>query len=87
MPEKLIQKITVSTHSHPKAAAHKLALVAEWIQVSTHSHPKAAAFEYSHLIPLNKVSTHSHPKAAAQVKVGRIRQPVFQHTATRRRLP
>ena len=36
-------EIYVSTHSHPKVAAQKIAALNDYRMVSTHSHPKVAA--------------------------------------------
>ena len=55
----------VSTHSHPKVAAHDADDLAEMGRVSTHSHPKVAASQYGLLGLHQSVSTHSHPKVAA----------------------
>ena len=55
----------VSTHSHPKVAAHHAPFMHKQIKVSKHSHPKGAAFGSLLLTVALVVSTHSHPKVAA----------------------
>ena len=55
----------VSTHSHPKVAAHRPAVENTGNSVSTHSHPKVAAENYDINTQAIWVSTHSHPKVAA----------------------
>ena len=58
--------LMVSTHSHPKVAAH--CHLKRWSSsiVSTHSHPKVAAHPFLVNGMGRGVSTHSHPKVAAR---------------------
>ena len=42
-PQWLLSVKDVSTHSHPKVAAQKIAYIMQFWAVSTHSHPKVAA--------------------------------------------
>ena len=80
------QSYSVSTHSHPKVAAHNVAQYPFNILVSTHSHPKVAAHNVAKY-PFNiLVSTHSHPKVAATFGGLPLffKRFTFQHTATRR---
>ena len=56
----------VSTHSHPKVAAHHRYGFRCTEKVSTHSHPKVAAATEPAPQPKLEVSTHSHPKVAAR---------------------
>ena len=55
----------VSTHSHPKVAAHSTDDYKAKYIVSTHSHPKVAARNLTATVGADYVSTHSHPKVAA----------------------
>ena len=54
--------------------------------VSTHSRAEAAALDFIKVIRQSGVSTHSRAEAAANTDHLRIANPLFQHTAARRRL-
>ena len=58
-------RLSVSTHSRPKAAATVIYAQTAHNAVSTHSRPKAAADKLQVPIAAENVSTHSRPKAAA----------------------
>ena len=80
-----VRRVTVSTHSRPKAAAMAATLTIAASIVSTHSRPKAAA-HLTHLCNCGElVSTHSRPKAAAPRFFSFQGNDMFQHTAARRR--
>ena len=78
---------SVSTHSHPKAAAmFSLSISPPIIGFNTQP-PEGGCSQSSVISPsIIRVSTHSHPKAAAKANIRRWLPQTFQHTATRRRL-
>ena len=86
MFEKLTDKLRVSTHSRPKAAAHPVNYLPPMKLVSTHSRPKAADACKRFCNHFLNVSTHSRPKAAGELGLMACRTFLFQHTAARRRL-
>ena len=75
----------VSTHSHPKVAAHFYSFFCQNIVVSTHSHPKVAA-RLAHLACNNLYGFNTQPPEGGcqPFNVMKVLVSLFQHTATRR---
>ena len=79
--------ILVSTHSHPKVAAHFSYAAGSGVCVSTHSHPKVAAKTVA-ATKSSKAFQHTATRRWLRGFFTRFGKGyLFQHTATRRWLP